>query len=352
MSNRTRPLFLAFTCLPLLAGAVLAGEAGGEIDEDFITPREREKLRIEQEKLRAEREKLRAEQKKLRIERERRAAPVLGCRPSLLRASVTKGGTAPLRLTVRNLGGQTLSWSIQQMPKWLTAEERSGKLGFKSEQIITLVVDPQAEPGGLPGGPTRSKLILAAPGAGRSPLTVPLVVEMEGPSPPPPIEEEPPPSPGDLPRAVRPGIRTGFLAFTSAERGGIDSTALVGFFLGPPKTRGISWEAGLDLASVDAENGSYSSRVYVGRFDVLFPLGGGPDGDTPRAKPYLLSGVDGIVESAEEADAGFSNYATAINLGVGVGLKEGKFDLRATYSVLLGSDNSSGMMLLTGAFTF
>ena len=71
-----------------------------------------------------------------------------------------------------------------------------------------------------------------------------------------------------------------------------------------------------------------------------------------QSKVYLVSGVEGIYETAEEAGGRYANLVSALNLGAGVGLDGGRFDIRVTYSVLLGSENSGGLILVTGAVTF
>jgi hypothetical protein len=148
----------------------------------------------------------------------------------------------------------------------------------------------------------------------------------------------------DPPRTGRLGLRAGYVDFG----GSSEATALFGFYLGRPGTGTFSYELGLDLAQAEAVDGSFSSMLLAGRIDLLFPVGD----EEARTRPYLLSGLEGFAENARDRGASYANYAGALSLGAGVGFGGGMFDLRATYSLPIGSDNSTGITLVSAAVGF
>ena len=69
---------------------------------------------------------------------------------------------------------------------------------------------------------------------------------------------------------------------------------------------------------------------------------------------YVLAGAQGISESATLYGSGpaESRMGAGVNLGVGFAAPKGRWDLRAAYSVVLGSDNASGSILVAAGTSF
>ena len=313
----------------LAAAAPSVARSGDEFGEDLLSPGER---------------------KKLEMKRKRAAKPVLRCVPSRVRAKVRRGQTVTVRLAVQNGGGRTLSWSIRWAPEWVGIDVRGGDLKYRQKRTVVLVVDP----GSLPDGETRDRIVIEAAGADGSPLAIPVLVDVSTPGKPKPSSARRPAFPGpsggadveagDPRGAGRIGMRAGYVDFG----GGSEATALVGFYLGWPGTGRFDYELGLDIAQPEAADGTFSSMLFAGRVDLLFPVGE----EEASTRPYLLSGLEGFVEQARDGAESYANFAGALSLGAGVDLGGGMFDLRATYSLPIGSDNSTGITLVSAAVGF
>jgi hypothetical protein len=109
------------------------------------------------------------------LEERREARPVLRCEPNEISAKLKRGNTALRRITVRNAGGKTLSWSVVSAPGWVRLERLSGELGFEEERALVVVVDA----GGLGAGRHEGKIVISAPDAGGSPAEVGVACEVE-----------------------------------------------------------------------------------------------------------------------------------------------------------------------------
>ncbi len=311
------------------------------------------------------------EQAERELEKKRAAPPVLVCQPTALSITVARGETRALRLSIRNAGGRVLSWAVISAPKWITPDRRAGELGFEKKRSLVLTIDPEH----LPAGGTTGSVVIEARDENEekvegSPVTVRVTVEIpveapveapeavpaeEGP-PPRPVAEAPPTRPtraGPLrPDAVaspkRFGVRAGYMGYGQGTEVKLGASPLLGVYLGRDWLKGIRYEVGLDVARSEAANESFVSTLVGGRLDILFPLGNGQR----STRAYLLSGVEGLVESIKDVNTSSTNSATAVNLGAGLGFGRGRFDLRATYSLFLGSDNAAGMTLVSAAFLF
>jgi hypothetical protein len=147
------------------------------------------------------------------------------------------------------------------------------------------------------------------------------------------------------------GVRAGYLSMGSPDRGDSGAAPLVGVSLGKRGPARMSWEAGVDFAAPEAGDGTFTSTVVAGRFDLLFSLGANSGGNGKRTRPYLLSGAEALIESAEEGGESYTNYIGGLNLGVGARFGS-SFDLRATYTVVVDSSNSVGLVLLTAGMSF
>ncbi len=296
-----------------------------------------------------------AEQEERELQRLRERPPVLSCAPRRLRATLDAGKTRTLSFTVSNAGGQTLNWIVRDAPKWAVVSERSGTLGFREKRTVSVRISS----GGLEPGETRGEITIEARGAEGSPRKIPISVRLAEPE-----EREPKPRrrrrrPERKPRrpdTPRPsvgrnrrfGVRAGYTDFGSGEGVSVNGTPLIGAHYGNGRTKKIWYEVGLDLARTQSSNGSFTDTLLVGRLDFLFPLGNG----RPRTRAFLLSGVSGLVDIVDDVNTSSVNSSSALNLGAGLGFWEGRFDVRATYSLLLGNDSSGGIVAVSAGMCF
>lgn len=321
-----RPKMPALSCVLVALAAVpcLGGEAGGEYDEDMLSPKERAELQIK---------------------RRREARPILACEPSSLNAKAKQHEVVTLRLTVLNKGGQVLRWSTQSAPAWLSLDENSGELGFKEKTVV--VVTAKCEPVGTAHG----SIVLEARGAANSPLAVPITFEIERALP----SELPPRRPPEEPLPSQPvtsrdrrgrfGARAGVLMPGSGEKKNFGLSAVIGLQYRFQQSSGskLCFEAGLETAEMNAQDGSEAIQIYVGDFDVLFTRQYGSS-----SRGYLLSGL-GVLADATENDTA---YVGTLNLGGGFEFDGGRWDLRLAHRVLLGSNNVGGLTVLTAGVSF
>ncbi len=298
------------------------------------------------------------------------AQPVLVCTPSAVSLTASRDVVKTFRITVRNAGGRVLHWSVASVPAWAVPDARSGKVGFRGEEDLVLnVYSTRLKP-----GISRGVIVIDAPGAKGSParisISVTYAAKPKGPArdrrrPKPPAGRRPVPTrkpsrrppPGEY-RGKRFGVRIGVaLPGTSATQME-DSTAFrLGFRcrLGRLRRSAVTYEAGLDLlrgGGSYANSDEFDNTLLGGRIDVLF----GRKDTASSARGYLLTGFSGFLEFVDPdptlGSAGNANSAGALDLGAGIALGHGRFDLRAVYCVLLGNDNMSGMTFLSAAFCF
>jgi hypothetical protein len=230
----------------------------------------------------------------------------------------------------------------------------TGELGFKASAAVRVTVDSTS----LREGETRGEIVFDAPGAGQSPLAVTVVVTVTAPmvsderppgrTPRPPVDEPRPPD--DLGAATkgRMGVRAGYADLTIGGDEVAEGAPLFGFFYGGGRQGKVGYEVGLDVSRSSSLSGAFTSTLLAGRFDLLFSMGK-PDAS---ARVYLVSGLSGLADLTQDVNTSSTGTAAAVNLGAGAGFGKGRFDVRATYSLLIGSENSFGMTLLSAGLAF
>jgi hypothetical protein len=135
------------------------------------------------------------------------------------------------------------------------------------------------------------------------------------------------------------------------ERGDFAPGAAAGFYYSLRRHQGarLSYEIGMDVASMQAADDTGSSQAVAGRFDLLFSRAGAAS----PTRPYLLSGVGALAVSSEaDSGGGGTAYVGGLNLGAGLGLGNGRYDVRLTHALLVGSENVKGLTLLSVALAF
>jgi len=135
---------------------------------------------------------------------------------------------------------------------------------------------------------------------------------------------------------MRLGVRYGQMTIEDEACLSFDAASVVGVYWYTPHSNAFGCEIGIDYAKPQAEDGSLESNLVSGHADLLFPVGkpGAP------ARLYLLAGVDALVELVTDATTVYTNYARALNVGGGLGVNGGRFDVRVCYSMPTDSENA------------
>ena len=146
------------------------------------------------------------------------------------------------------------------------------------------------------------------------------------------------------------GLRAGMMMTVASETEWKPTFDIGAFYRGYASPRFV-YELGVDYAPAKSKDGSTSSQLIFFRGEALFWTGGAED-QSPGL--YVLAGAQGISESAEFYGSGptASRMGAGINLGVGFGAPRGRWDLRAAYSLVLGSDNAGGSILVAAGTSF
>lgn len=163
---------------------------------------------------------------------------------------------------------------------------------------------------------------------------------------------EPPPGRGrgtGNGRSWRPGMRAGlFLPLASGESW-YPSLSVGGYYQTP--LWGGTIELGLDYTRIDLSGGASSSHLLLVRGDMLFEATSLRNGEL---KIYWLAGAqlgsEWAVDTRFDTDA--RNAAATLDLGAGMSSPGGQWDVRASYSAVLGSDKGSGALVISGGMLF
>lgn len=169
-----------------------------------------------------------------------------------------------------------------------------------------------------------------------------------------PVEPAPAPAPQPAPepkeREWRAGLRAGLLVTGPTEEAWNAAFFLGGYYRGSPLKR-LVYELGVDLATVESDDGSTTSQLLFLRGEVLL---GKWNPEEEGTSFYALAGAQGISEQAKLNGSGKTEprMGASINLGVGLGSVKGAWDARVVYSVVVGSDNAKGSILAAAGFSF
>jgi hypothetical protein len=162
------------------------------------------------------------------------------------------------------------------------------------------------------------------------------------------------PAPKQPVSRMRFGVRGGMLA-TQGGEGALENpwaeATTTGLFLrqSPAKRKRMVVELGADYASIETEDGTRTSTLYLLHADLLFGSFG------PRgATLYFFLGGHGVMEESvdnatEETQSGQGGGAEA---GVGLGSKSGAWDLKATYTYLTATENTDSNLNVTFGLSF
>lgn len=108
--------------------------------------------------------------------------PVLAVTPAQITLSSQVGtGLVSASLTITNVGTGTLTWQASETTPWLDLNQTSG--------TAPAVIMVQAQRDGLPAGSHQGAIVITAPGATGSPVTIPVTLTLTGVEPPePPVQ--------------------------------------------------------------------------------------------------------------------------------------------------------------------
>jgi len=301
------------------------------------------------------------------------AQPKLAVTPETLTCTVTAGETATLSLEVRNAGGKTLAWSVSNAPAWAALAPTSGALGYSASAAVTVTVNSAT----LAGGQTRGQILIEAPGSEGGPARIAVTVQVKvpvaqpkptptekttTPTPPTPVVLKPVPEPRPEPeRAVTPepeaggpkgfGIRGGAIMPSVGSTEEYASGTAFGAFWRPYRGHAkLGYEIGVSYGSAQSISGNSESTLITGSADALVRLAGG---NGSGYSVYALGGVGFVREDATHTVLGeTSATAAVVDLGLGATFAAHRFDVRAAYSLLAGSENVEGLMGVTMGYVF
>jgi hypothetical protein len=149
---------------------------------------------------------------------------------------------------------------------------------------------------------------------------------------------------------LRIGLRAGSLSSDGAESDWEDVESYGLFLRRVPLERSkASLELGVDYAAPETADGLVSSTIYVVRADLLVGRFGGRG-----ATAYLLLGGHAIMEEATRNATGESmtGRGGGAEVGLGLGSRSGRWDLRGVYSLLLASENTDSNLSLSFGLAF
>ena len=320
-------------------------------------------------------------------ERARQATPVLQISPDKFQVTIREGEFQEVKLTVSNAGGQVLRWSAQSRESWIEPKTRSGELSYQGKQEVTLIL---RAPAGAAAGQTTSGLLrIEAPGAQGSPAVVPIAVQIQTTEAVPteaapptestePTQAEPQAKP-EADQAGQPGAAPSTSPWTVPS----DASDERGEMPWEPKERlGFGLRLGIGIPSGGDESfeAAISPGLFYRRFQVEGSWGleaglefGSSTSDKIDGVETKLSTVSGLLlyslnkkrtwyvlggaelwqESIDDPFGdGESNSGLGLRFGAGTTLAKYPIDLRLGYSVLVGSENVSGVLGLAVGYMF
>jgi len=284
----------------------------------------------------------------LREEAERALPPKVRVTPASQDSTAMAGGVAWFRVTIDNQGGQTLSWTARCSISSATLTKTSGALGYKGSEVIRVKVPVNGKPGDVirgtvvvepeegewaPGLSTLALTIVPEPGSDSVPAPRP-------PRPEPPLGER-----GSATLAPGMGLHLGYAAPAAGDMETFLGGPTAGVFYRSMRERArTGYEFGLDVVSSDSGDVNASATLLFAGASALFRT-------KAEGKFYVLGGGRLVTEWVDtEEDTGA--IATALDVGGGMALAGGKMDLRATYSILLGSGNVPGFGAVRLGYAF
>jgi hypothetical protein len=152
-------------------------------------------------------------------------------------------------------------------------------------------------------------------------------------------------------RVVRFGARLGFAALVGAAKGGYGGDVVGGVFLAGERgvlgREAYSFETGVEFATARSSEQDADSRMYSFHVGLLgFTM--------PRQELYWLAGAGAIFTLTDQIDSDLETgeIVGALDVGMGMLVLDERLDVRATYAVLLGSSNATGMLQASVGWRF
>ncbi len=142
-------------------------------------------------------------------------------------------------------------------------------------------------------------------------------------------------------------LRAGCYLPGAGSEAGFETAFLGGMAVGRAWSHRL-YELGIDYVRTKSPNERTRSSLYVARAAVGKPVGA----SFPRRGAYALGGVDFVVEDAFDTVLKESKTYWSVDLDLGLGLRMGKLDLRASYIVMLTTDNVPGALTFSAGLLF
>lgn len=297
---------------------------------------------------------------------ERKAAePVLSVECAKPKISLTRGKTGTIGALVRNTGGGRFNWSVASTPKWLAVAPVEGSISFGGTEALVLTVDSS----GLALGTVTGTVTLQAPDAADPRASFEVTVTVAAPKEESKdllkdlageIKDDGAPSLEDngrdqLPLRRLPNKRKGsfgFLAGVTSALGG-RSDALDGgrtlavFWRSPIREGKLDYELQIGYGTNDLAGNLGSTSRTSGAASALFYLV-----SRPGTRVYALAGMSVLSETVSDVELGdTTSMGAKLDFGIGATFKK-RFDARIEYSILLGSENLSGVIGLLAGVVF
>ena len=279
----------------------------------------------------------------IRERRARAAEPVLEATPRELKAEVEVGERASLRLTVSNAGGQSLRWSARCDHAGALLEPVEGELAFRGSQEVQLSFVAL----GLPGERVSGEVVVEAPGVSGSPIRVAFEIGIVEPPPPAPPDGGPVGGPHAPRRAKGRGLaaRVGYaVPATGGQEDFAGGTSAGVHYRTAKDDAALGFEFGVDLLTSNSGWTEATSNLLFAGAAALY---------RPKREGilYVLGGGRLVSEQTDVATDAVA-VAAALDIGAGASFAGGTMDVRATYSILLGSDNVPGFTSVAVGYAF
>jgi hypothetical protein len=147
-------------------------------------------------------------------------------------------------------------------------------------------------------------------------------------------------------------VRGGALVTVAAEEGTWPAAAnlAIGYRIAKGSTSTTIFDLGIDYSAVETVDKDVNSVLVAARGEVLFG-----NWSAYRKQPimYVVGGAYALMSETAYEGSGTTTSSAAAGLGAGFGFGSGsgKWDLRAVYSFIAGSENVTGNVLVSFGFS-
>jgi len=149
------------------------------------------------------------------------------------------------------------------------------------------------------------------------------------------------------PKKGRFGARAGLLFFAGASEQAIDPAFLMGasYTYQLSEEGGLALEFGIDGVPAVASEDDRSSGLVFFRGGARWTFGGEP-------RTCVAAGISGALESMRSDPYDLSAASSVMLIDLGAGLLVQRWEVRAGYSIVAGSENVRGLVQITAGVSF